>query len=184
MWDGARGRPVHLSCCFSEATQSLGRRSHTVSEGRHVPGLTVLGNPCHGFTEDLNRRRGVRRRSAERVCTGRPLERPTLEFSITLSMQSKYERSLTGSLWLSSIPLTAWKTTPWEKSFYICVQTEQDESLTRSLISSHLWLKSVFFFVIKEVFFCFFFVLPPALWGHCHTPSGQEPAECTGWSAG
>lgn len=32
----------------------------------------------------------------------------TFEFSITPSIQSKYERSLTGSLGLSSIPLTVW----------------------------------------------------------------------------
>lgn len=32
----------------------------------------------------------------------------TFEFSITPSIQSKYDRSLTGSLGLSSIPLTVW----------------------------------------------------------------------------
>lgn len=96
---------LYLSCSFSEATQGLWGWSDTVSKCRHISSLAVLRNTCHRLSQDLHRtKKQCKERREERgmlrmlstVCADwlcvwslELIWRPTLEFSITLSMQSK-----------------------------------------------------------------------------------------------
>ena len=45
---------LYLSCSFSEATQSFWGRSYALSKSRHISGLAVLRNTCHGLSQDLD----------------------------------------------------------------------------------------------------------------------------------
>lgn len=127
----------------------------------------------------------------------------TFEFSMTLSIQSKYDDSLTASVGFSSIPLTDCthtNTPKTDKTHIITCQMTGDKFnhflIWISSFVSHSWVSWNFYssvvtqnlhplicrtieHVTKSVVQWWF--LPQALWVRCHTPFDLEPAECTWW---
>lgn len=104
---------VYLSSSFSEATQSFGCRTDCITELGQVAVLCVVWDAGHGLAQDLHmKHRRVSRSSCKPLKEFGALKGQTgsksgtFEFSMTLSIQSKYPMSFTASVGFSSMPRT------------------------------------------------------------------------------